>query len=146
MLHFHFELQIQVEAKVRKYQRLTRQSNKLKTIKWYISYNNIFIYNYITFLCSFSFAKTLANNDVNVLLPTPPFPDNTNILYFTDDSRCFKTSKAISRKKYKILIKKVQKYQITLEIILHAWVRKLSYTRCTNRLVWTSLTCRYLAS
>lgn len=50
--------------------------------------------NVITFFCSFSWANTLANNDVNVLLPTPPLPDSTSILYFTEDSRCFNTSKA----------------------------------------------------
>jgi len=31
---------------------------------------------------------------VNVLLPTPPLPDSTRILYFTEDNRCFNTSKA----------------------------------------------------
>lgn len=52
------------------------------------------IINDITFFCSFSLANTLANNDVNVLLPTPPLPDRTNILYFTEESLCFNTSKA----------------------------------------------------
>jgi len=58
---------------------------------------------------------------VNVLLPTPPFPDNTSILYFTEDSRCFNTSKA---KRVKYALKKMYniKYIFTClgqEVELH---------------------------
>lgn len=72
----------------------------------------------ITFFCSFSLANTLANNDVNVLLPTPPLPDKTNILYFTEDNRCFNTSKAINQKINKIyLLNNVQNNRKKIENI-----------------------------
>lgn len=40
----------------------------------------------LTFLSGLSAARALDKSDVTVLFPTPPLPDNTNILFSTADN------------------------------------------------------------
>ena len=51
----------------------------------------------LTFLSESAAANPRASNEVNVLLPTPPLPDKTRILYFTDSSLLRTSSIPVSK-------------------------------------------------